>query len=454
MAALKASLHGWRELSPAARLLVANGLAFNLGFYMMMPYLAQHLGGTLGLAGWASGLIMGMRVFSQQGLFLLGGTLGDRIGYRPAIVWGCLIRSLGFALLGWADQLPLLLLAAFLTGFAGALFTPCAQAYLAAECRDGKQRQQAFALHNLASEAGMLLGPLVGMLLTSLDYAVTGVVSGGVFLLLTWLQWRLLSPQQLRHELAQQALARPAPAAASVSAQWRSIVHNRPFLRFSLCASAYSLLFHQLYLAVPAFIHSQQHATGLLGSVFTVTALIGVTLQLPATQLVQRRLGVARAMGLGLGLMGCSYLAIPCLAAWPVLATLLLACCLSLGSILCYPLFSAHLPHYAAPGQLGSYYGFYASLGGVVALLGNVLIGNLLGAAGSTPPVIIWYVLAASGVVAGWQLYRQLMRAAAHPDGGEVKPAPAPAQRTGGCRGRVGRGGVSVKAVLRMPDEK
>lgn len=421
MAALKASLHGWRELSPAARLLVANGLAFNLGFYMMMPYLAQHLGGTLGLAGWAAGLVMGMRVFSQQGLFLLGGTLGDRIGYRPAIVWGCLIRSLGFALLGWAEHLPLLLLAAFLTGFAGALFTPCAQAYLAAECRDGTQRQQAFALHNLASEAGMLLGPLLGMLLTRLDYVVTGVVSGGVFLLLTWLQWRLLPPQarhgQERQELERQESARPVPAAASVTAQWRTIVHNRPFLRFSLCASAYSLLFHQLYLAVPAFIHSQQHATGLLGSVFTVTALIGVTLQLPATQLVQRRLGVARAMGLGLGLMGCSYLAIPWLAAWPVLATLLLACCLSLGSILCYPLFSAHLPHYATPGQLGSYYGFYASLGGVVALLGNVLIGSLLGAAGSTPPVVIWYALAACGVAAGWQLYRQLARAPAHPDG-------------------------------------
>ncbi|GGX78614.1 MFS transporter [Vogesella alkaliphila] len=409
MAALKASLHGWRELSPAARLLVANGLAFNLGFYMMMPYLAQHLGGTLGLAGWAAGLVMGMRVFSQQGLFLLGGTLGDRIGYRPAIVWGCLIRSLGFALLGWADRLPLLLLAAFLTGFAGALFTPCAQAYLAAECRSADQRQQAFALHNLASEAGMLLGPLAGMLLTRLDYAVTGVVSGGVFLLLTWLQWRMLPPQPVP--------ARPAPAAASVTAQWRTIVRNRPFLRFALCASAYSLLFHQLYLAVPAFIQSQHHATGLLGSVFTVTALIGVTLQLPATQLVQRRLGVARAMGLGLGLMGCSYLAIPWLAAWPVPATLLLACGLSLGSILCYPLFSAHLPHYATPGQLGSYYGFYASLGGVVALLGNVLIGSLLGAAGRTPPVVIWYALAACGAVAGWQLYRQLARAPAHPDG-------------------------------------
>ncbi len=57
---------GWRSLSPAARVLVANGLAFNLG-------------DGLGLAGWVTGQVMGLRVFSRQGLFLLGGWLGDPV---------------------------------------------------------------------------------------------------------------------------------------------------------------------------------------------------------------------------------------------------------------------------------------------------------------------------------------------------------------------------------------
>ncbi|MCD2496702.1 MFS transporter, partial [Staphylococcus aureus] len=78
-----------------------------------------------------------------QGLFLLGGMLGDRLGYRPAILLGCLIRSAGFVLLGWAVSLPVLFVAAFLTGFAGALFTPCAHAFLAAECRNDAHRRQA-----------------------------------------------------------------------------------------------------------------------------------------------------------------------------------------------------------------------------------------------------------------------------------------------------------------------
>ncbi len=398
MMPLKSVVNSWRTLSPAARLLVTNGLAFNLGFYMMLPYLAHHLGSTLGLTGWITGLILGIRVFSQQGLFLLGGTLGDRLGYRPAILSGCLIRAFGFALLGWADSVPVLIIAAFLTGFAGALFTPCAQAYLAAECRDAEQRHQAFALHNLASEVGMLLGPLAGLWLTNLSYAATGCISGGIFLLLTILQWCYL-PQGV---FASQS------APVSVLTQWHSIWLNRPFLRFTLSAAAYPILFHQLYLAIPAYIQSTHQPASLLSSVFVITALIGVMLQLPVTHWVKTRLGVPRAIGIGLVCMGGSYVTMLCLADIPVMAVTLQAVLFSFGSILCYPLFSVRLPYYAGNGQLGSYYGFHASFGGCVALLSNVIVGRMLGNPGTKPPEILWYVLFGVGVLFGWLLYRQL----------------------------------------------
>ncbi|WP_265462982.1 MFS transporter [Aeromonas salmonicida] len=388
----------WQGMSPAARLLIINGLAFNLGFYMMMPFLTQHMGSGLGLAGWACGLVMGMRVFSQQGLFLLGGTLGDRIGYHTAIVWGCLVRSVGFVLLGLAESLPILLLAAALTGFAGALFTPCAQAYLASECSPPSQRQRAFALHNLASQAGMLLGPLVGLTLTQQSYALTGLLAASLFALLGVLQYRVLPKRPVANQ---------TPHGAILS-QWRDILRQRPFMRFTLLAGSYQILFHQLYLALPAHIQSLPDATHLLGGVFTLSAVIGVLLQLPASRLVERHLGVPLAMGLGIGLMGLSYLALPLLAPWPTVGVLAQVALLSLGSILCFPLFAAQLPRYAPPDQLASYYGFYASAGGCMALFGNLLIGVMLGDAGTRPATAIWLLLALTGVLAGFGLYSQL----------------------------------------------
>ena len=187
---------------------------------------------------------------------------------------------------------------------------------------------------------------------------------------------------------------------------------------FTLLAGSYQILFHQLYLALPAHIQSLPDATHLLGGVFTLSAVIGVLLQLPASRLVERRLGVPLAMGLGIGLMGLSYLALPLLAPWPTAGVLTQVALLSLGSILCFPLFAAQLPRYAPPEQLGSYYGFYASAGGCMALFGNLLIGFMLGDAGSRPATAIWWLLALAGLLAGFGLYTQLRK------DGQVQPAP------------------------------
>ncbi|MBI0385020.1 MFS transporter, partial [Streptomyces albiflaviniger] len=81
-----------RSYPRSVQLLMVNQFSINLGFYMLMPYLAAHLSGTVGLAGWAVGLVLGIRNFSQQGMFLVGGTLADRLGYKPLIIAGLMLR--------------------------------------------------------------------------------------------------------------------------------------------------------------------------------------------------------------------------------------------------------------------------------------------------------------------------------------------------------------------------
>lgn len=76
----------FRSFGWPSRLLMVNQFGINLGFYMLMPYLAGYLAGPLGLAAWAIGLVLGVRNFSQQGMFIVGGTLADRLGFKPLIV--------------------------------------------------------------------------------------------------------------------------------------------------------------------------------------------------------------------------------------------------------------------------------------------------------------------------------------------------------------------------------
>ncbi|WP_036986689.1 MFS transporter [Pseudomonas sp. URMO17WK12:I4] len=390
------------DLSPAARVLILNGLTFNFGFYMLMPYLAGHLSENLGLAGWAVGLVLGIRVFSQQGLFLLGGLLGDRIGYRRAILIGCGVRCVGFAVFGFSESLTVLLLAACLSGFAGALFTPCAQAYLADECQDAQLRKQAFALHNMASTAGMLLGPLAGLLFISVDFSVTGSVAAALFAVMTLVQWRFLPLKDL--------VSGEEPV--TMLRQCLDMLQQWPFLRFALLAAAYPLLFHPLYLAVPAYSHAYGGGQAWVTQVFVITALVGVLLQMPVSALRQRWLSEGQGMGAGLALMACSYglLAEPLVGLFGGhLAVQLMAALFSLGSLLVLPLLSAHVPHYAKRGQLAAYYGFFAGVGGLVALLSNVLIGRFL-PADQAPPQLLWWSLSVIGIAAAvgiaWHMAR------------------------------------------------
>ena len=150
----------FRSFGWPTRMLMINQFGINFGFYMLMPYLAGYLAGPLGLAAWAIGLVLGVRNFSQQGMFIIGGTLADRLGYKPLIVAGCLLRTAGFGLLVFAHSLPAIVDRFGGNRFRGALFNPAVRAYLAAD--SGQRRVEAFAMFNVFYQAGILAGPLVG----------------------------------------------------------------------------------------------------------------------------------------------------------------------------------------------------------------------------------------------------------------------------------------------------
>ena len=112
------------RLPSLLRLLIATQFAFNIGFFAVLPFLAEHLGDAVGMAGWLVGFVLGLRTFSQQGLFVVGGALADRHGVRPVVLAGCALRVVGFAWLGYAEQTWTVVAAVLLTGFAAALFSP------------------------------------------------------------------------------------------------------------------------------------------------------------------------------------------------------------------------------------------------------------------------------------------------------------------------------------------
>ncbi|RZQ65846.1 MFS transporter [Amycolatopsis suaedae] len=407
----------YRSFDRPVRLLAINQFTINVGFYMLMPYLAAHLSLGLGLAGWLVGLILGVRNFSQQGMFLLGGALADRFGYKPLIVAGCALRTAGFALLGLVDSVPALVIASAATGFAGALFNPAVRAYVAADA--GERRVEAFALFNIFYQAGILLGPLIGLLLTGVTFRLTCLVAAVVFAVLTVLQIRSLPPRE------------PAGAAAR-GGGWGVVLRNRRFLAFSGVMIGSYVLSFQVYLALPLetrrLAPSETVGTIEVAVLFAVSGIIAILGQLRITAWCRARWSHGQCIGAGLLLMAAAFTAPLLTAAAPAgtggvltfLPLLVSVTLLTLGTVVVFPFEMDTIVALSGDRMVATHYGLYNTICGVGIAAGNLGTGAALDLArdGGVPwaPWVVLTVLGSACALGVLLLGRA----------GRLRPVPAP----------------------------
>ncbi|MCA1695724.1 MAG: MFS transporter, partial [Actinobacteria bacterium] len=348
---------------------------------------------------------LGVRNFAQQGMFLIGGTLADRLGYKPLIVAGCVLRTAGFGLLGLVDSVPALIVASAAIGFAGALFNPAVRAYLAHDA--GERRVEAFALFNIFYQTGILFGPLIGLALTGIDFRLTCAVAAGVFAVLSVAQLRAL-PQRRGGDTAD-------GGASSVLTQWRSLLANRSFVLFSIAMIGSYVLAFQIYLALPLEVRrlAGSGAAGTVGvaALFAVSGLLAIAGQMRITTWCRKRWGPGRCLVVGLSLMAAAF--IPPLATATVaagsttlptavlLAPLVVsAALLALGTIIVFPFEMDTIVTLADNELVATHYGLYNTVCGIGIMLGNLLTGTALDlgrAAGL--PALAWLALASIGLL-------------------------------------------------------
>lgn len=391
---------------PRLSVLALAQVSANLGFYLVLPFLAAYAAGPLGLAPWAVGLVLGVRTFTQQGLFLVGGLLSDRYGARRLVVVGCAVRVVGYVALGLADSLGWLLVGAALTGFGGALFSPSLDALAAlggssanADPRHG--RLSWFAILTVAAEVGAVTGPVVGALVIGRGFTVACLIGAVLFAVLGTVLAGTLPPRRPVET------AQPGPARIGL----RPVVHalaDPEFRRCTIAYAVYLVCFNQLYLALPREIERVGGPESDIGVVFAVASVATIALQWPGVRLI-RRWGVRSAARIGLVVIGAGFVAIaaqvpwPSLGGWgrlvPALSWVLL---LVAGQALLLPSVKAAVAENVSAAELGVRYGALATTGGLAVLVTSVGFGAVLGWA-TTPSALAavpWLLPAGLALVA------------------------------------------------------
>jgi MFS family permease len=402
----------------ATGLLLASQLIFNIGFYAVVPFLALVMTQDFGMTATAVGVVLGARVFSQQGLFLVGGMITDRFGPRRAMLVGCLVRISGYLTLAMAGSFPLFLLGAVLTGMGGALFSPALESLVGkAEERRRNTSGKApalFALLAICGEIGAVTGPLVGALLLGFSFSWAALAGAAVFAVMTGVLWHSVPAGAPTREANKHSPSVP-PSSRPPGDGVAAMLRDKRFVAFAALYSVNLLAYNQLYFGLPIELTRSGAGPAALAGLFAAASILTVALQWPISRLTTR-IGAGRALTVGFLLKCLAFATMAVLAQFPATGTLpllpplLLVVGLCLGHMCIGPVAMPLVLDFARGRRTGIYYGLLASMGGCAVLLGNFALGPLYSGASQPGPDAVWpwAVMAALMVIPAVGLSRLL----------------------------------------------
>jgi len=151
-----------------------------LGFSIVLP-LIPFMGLSFGLTPIQIGLIVS--VFSVCQLFAspVTGKLSDRFGRKPLFILSQLSTLAGFLLLGFATTAILLIASRLIDGLLGSNMT-VSQAYIS-DITEPQHRTRVYGYSSGVFGAGLIFGPVIGGVLSRINYSVPMFFAAGITLI-------------------------------------------------------------------------------------------------------------------------------------------------------------------------------------------------------------------------------------------------------------------------------
>ncbi len=346
----------------ATLILLIDNLLMWMGFFMIVPLISVHYVNGLGWAASLIGIVLALRQFTQQGLTVFSGALADRLGARGLILFGLLVRAIGFGSMAYADTFPHLLMSSLLAGLGGALFESPKSAAMAA-LSDPESRRRVYAIQGISNNVGMALGVLIGGFLIQASFKAVALGSGIIYFA-TFLISTFLLPQITVAVGKRKILEGIAMAA-----------RDRRFFIFTLISMGYFVIWVQLSLTVSLQAEALAGTEHAVSWVFLTNTLFGITLQYPLVRWLEPRLKPIYGLILGTAIMTIGLGAIALVNnIWLLLGCVAL---FAIGSALLSPNQQTVIADLADSNAFGSYMGFGGLSLAVGGALGNFFGGSL-----------------------------------------------------------------------------
>lgn len=366
-------------------LMILNFFAWG-GFFLVVPLVAVHYVDDLGWAAGTIGFLLAIRQFTQQSLTTLFGIVCDRVGPKPLICIGMLIRAAGFAAMAFADTFPLVLASLLLAGLGGAMFESpknAATAYLSRP----EERQRLYATIGVIGGLGVTIGTQLGAFLIRSDFATVCLASGAAYVIIFLVMLTLMP--SIRVSVA----AETSFGGLSVA------LSDRTFVRFLLLLTGYWFAWTQFSLTVTLAATDITGTDAAVSWIYAVNTAITIGLGYFLPRWLERWFAPVDLLIWGTFVLSIGLVAVG--FATGTTSVLIAAGIFSLGAVLARPGQETVTANLADPAARGTYFGVAALSLAIGGGLGN-LLGGLVYDLGRNNgmPVLPWVVFGVIGSLA------------------------------------------------------
>ena len=377
-----------------AALMISNFFAWG-GFFLIIPLIAVHYVENLEWAAGTIGLLLAIRQFSQQALTTVFGVVCDRVGPRPLICLGMLVRAAGFASMAIADTFILVLLSLLLASLGGGMFESPKAAALA-HLSDPQSRPRLYARMGVIGGLGVTVGTQLGAILIKVDFAAVCLASTLAYLVIFLVNWFGLPSMKVS--------LGPVGSRAGLS----MALHDRDFVSFLLILTGYWFAWTQFSLTITLAATDIAGTDSAVAWIYAVNTAITVGLGLFLPRLLERWCAPVDLLAWGTLVLSIGLAAVG--FAQDTMTVLIAAAIFSIGVVIARPGQETVTANLADPAARGTYFGVAALSLAVGGGLGN-LFGGIAYDAGRDHDLQVapWLFFAAVGLAAaaGIRLNRQ-----------------------------------------------
>ncbi|MCY9660717.1 MFS transporter [Paenibacillus chondroitinus] len=252
---------------------VVGTILTSLAGFMMRPYLVFYLYDKLDGSVFLSMLIVGLQPLCGIFVNLYAGSLSDKYGRKPMMLAALLIQAFAIGGYIFASHVWEFALISIVNGIGHAMYGPAANAQISDVVPEQK-RAEVFALLHTALNMGSAFGPLLGLLLFTMNpsiiflaCSVTLVAYAGLVI------WKVPETMPVKSE---EVLA--AAKASKVKIKWSE---HKPLLWITFLAMPVSLLYAQVESTFP--LHLQQNFENyksVFATIITFNGCVVIALQL------------------------------------------------------------------------------------------------------------------------------------------------------------------------------